>query len=122
MRSLIVAFCVSLALMLVAGVGADAGGKGEPKYTIKEVMKNAHKSGLFKKVAAGMGDKKDAEQLLELYTALAQNKSPNDEAADWKERTTAMVAAAKLAVEGSEKAGAALKKAVNCNGCHGTHK
>jgi hypothetical protein len=94
----------------------------KPKYKIKEVMKEAHKDGLLKKVAAGKGEKEDKDKLLELYTALSLNKPPKGELDDWKDRTGKMVSLAKEVVEGKEGAEKALAKTVNCGACHSLHK
>jgi hypothetical protein len=103
-----------VALSVVVGLGVAvslAFAADEPKFTIKQVMKQAHKDGLLKKVAAGDGSAEDAKKLLELYTALAANKPPKGEEAAWKEKTGPIVEAAKKASEGAEGAGAALTNA-----------
>ena len=94
----------------------------KPKYTVKEVMDKAHKQGLLGKVTKGEASKEDKTQLVELYTALGKNKVTKGGEASWKEKTDALLAAAKEAAE--DKAGAAdkLKKASNCKDCHSVHK
>jgi hypothetical protein len=42
-----------------------------PKYTIKEVMKDAHKSGLYKKVAEGKADKSTFAKIRQLFAKIA---------------------------------------------------
>jgi hypothetical protein len=98
---------------------ADDGEK--PKYTIKQVMKEAHKDGLFKKVVDGKGSDDDKSKLLELYEALEKNKPPKGTMKEWETRTQLIVAAAKQVVEGTG-AESMLKKAVNCVDCHMAHK
>ncbi len=123
MKIFVAAFCTVASLAILAGVGTSAVGGG--KYTIKEIMAKAHKGGkksLLFKIAAGMGEKKDAEQLLDLYQELAKNKPPQGEAASWKKKTDAMVAAAKEVVAGKEGSGKKLQMSVNCMGCHSVHK
>lgn len=118
MRSLVV-------LSVVIGIGlavSFASAEDKPEYTIKQVMKMAHKDGLLKKVASGNGTKADAEKLLKLYQALAANKPKKGEAESWKEKNEAIVAAAKGVVEGKEGAAQALTKATNCGACHKVHK
>jgi hypothetical protein len=118
MRKLVVAGLV-LALGWVAmSVAQDA----KPKYTIKEVMKNAHKSKLNEKVAKGMAKEEEVKALIEYYEALAANKPPKGDEAAWKEKTAALLAAAKDVAAGKEGAGAALMKAYNCMACHSAHK
>jgi hypothetical protein len=94
----------------------------KPKYKIKQVMKEAHKEGLLKKVASGKAEKEDKEKLLELYTALSLNKPPKGELEDWKDRTSKMVSLAKEVVEGKEGSEKTLAKTVNCGACHSLHK
>ena len=99
-----------------------AADEARPKYTIKEVMKLAHKDGLLKKVTSGQGSKEDAEKLVELYTAMCADKPPKGEESDWKTRTTALVQAAKDAAANKDGAKAELEKAANCAACHKLHK
>ncbi len=118
---------VALLLVAVLAVGfavALAADEEKPKYTIKEVMKKAHTpdGGLMKKIASGDGTKEDAEQLVELYTALGQNKPPKGEPGSWQEKTGALLKAAKEVVADKEGAKAALEKAANCGNCHKEHK
>ncbi len=94
----------------------------KPKHTTKEVMKLAHKGGLMKKVVDGKATDAEKKQLVELYTSMAGNKPPKGDAEAWKEKTDAVVAAAKAAAEGKEGAGPLLQKATNCMGCHSAHK
>jgi hypothetical protein len=108
----------AMALLGAVLITADAntfGDKDKPKYTIKEVMKEAHKSGLWKKVAKGEADKEDREKLAELYKALMQNKPPAGDADEWKKTTTAMHKIAEDAIKDPE-AGKKLK--VDCGACH----
>src|SRR5438445_13769798 len=67
----------------------------KPKYTIKEVMKRAHKEGgLFKKVVGDKATNKEKAKLLDLYQALEKNKPPKGSLKDWENRTKRIVAAA----------------------------
>jgi hypothetical protein len=93
-----------------------------PKHTIKQVMKEAHKDGLLKKVASGQGTKADAEKLLDLYKSLGPNKPPKGDADSWKTKTVNLVQAAQDVVDGKDGAGARLEKAANCAECHKAHK
>jgi hypothetical protein len=94
----------------------------ELEYSIKEVMKLAHKSKLMQKIAAGDGSKEDKEKLLKLYIALSEDKPEKGSLADWKKRTGAMVKVARAVVAGKDGSEAQLKKAVNCGACHKLHK
>jgi hypothetical protein len=120
--------CAAVAVLGVAMVAfsrsgnvtaANADDKEKAKYTIGEVMQQAHKSGLWKKVAAGNADKADREKLAELYKALAQGKPPKGELDEWKKTTEVMQKIAEDAIKDPE-AGKKLK--VNCGQCHGKFK
>ncbi len=122
MRVILCAVAVmAVSLSVVFGV-SRADDDAKPEYTIKEVMKDAHKDGLLKKVAGGKGNKADAEQLLKLYESLPKNEPPKGSPEDWKEKTTALVDAAQAVVDGKSGAAAQLKKASNCAACHKAHK
>ena len=121
MRNLVLCLCAGFVLAMVASMGHDGAFGGEkPKYNIKEVMKEAHKGGLLNKVKKGEGDKKDAERLVELYTALSKNSPPQGDKESFKKFAEAALKGAKDAAKGDLTA---LKKgAVDCKGCHGAHK
>jgi hypothetical protein len=114
-------FVVAVALLAFTGLtlmGAD----DKPKYTIKEVMKGAHKSGLYRKVAEGKADKEEKEKLVAMYEALTKNKPPKGEEMEWKKKTEAMLAAAKGCLKDEKEAGAKLTTLVNCRTCHAAFK
>ena len=109
-------------LTLVFVVDANNAGdkeKAKPKYTIAEVMDQAHKSGLFKKVAAGTAEKADREKLAELYKALVESTPPKGDIEEWKKTTTVMH---KIAVDAIADPEAGKKLKVNCGACHGKFK
>jgi hypothetical protein len=116
-----------LCLAAVVAVGPAAGhlrgaDDEKPKYTIKEVMKKAHKDGLLKKLADGGGTKADAEELLDLYKAMGKHKAPKGDAESWKTKTKALIDAAQAVVDDKPGALDELKKASNCAECHKAHK
>jgi hypothetical protein len=118
---------VATVMLLAAGLGSIAlvaEDKPKAKLTVKDVMKQAlaGEQSLCKKVATGAGTKEDAQKLLELFSALAQNKPPKGEAASWKAKTEALVTAAKACVEAKDGALDQLGKAANCKECHSVHK
>jgi hypothetical protein len=114
------------ALLAVAFAGMTVLGAADtkPKYDIETIMEKAHDedNGIFHKVVAGKATDEQKKTLLELYTELGKNKPPKGEAKSWKEKTTALVAAAKEVVDGKEDGVKDLKKAANCKGCHSIHK
>jgi hypothetical protein len=111
-------------VVVVAGgwVAVDLAGaatQAQPKYTTKEVMKNAHGKGKLRdKVSGGSATDEEKRQLVEYYEALAANRPPRGDDASWKEKTAALVKAAKDAQAGNADA----LKMVNCMGCHQAHK
>ncbi len=111
-----------LAVAAIAVGVSQAADDEKPKYAIKEVMQQAHKDGLLKKVTDGGASKEDKEMLLDLYLSLTENEPPKGDPASWKEKTTAVVIAAGKVVVGRDGAEEALKKTVNCGECHGEHK
>ncbi len=96
----------------------------EKAKSIKEVMGTAHKgnASLLKKITDGKGTADDNKQLLGLYEALASFKPPQGEEKSWKDKTGALVAAAKDLVDKKEGAMDSLKKATNCKACHDIHR
>lgn len=95
-----------------------------PKYSIKDVMKMAHKGdpSLYKKVVNGDGNKDDKDTLVTLYAALAADHPKVNDDDDWKMRTQAMLAAAKDVQADKPGAADALKKAAACGDCHKNHR
>ena len=94
----------------------------KPKYTTKEVMQKAHKGGLMKKVSEGKASADEKKQLIEFYEALAANKPPKGDEAEWKVKTSAILAAARAAAEGDEAVAKKLSDTVKCMECHQAHK
>jgi hypothetical protein len=119
-----------LAVGLLAGLALTrAADDPKPKYTIKEVMQKAHKDdpdkdvvSIFTKVQKGKASDDEKKQLVELYTALGQNKPPKGDADAWKAKTDALLVAAKEVVDGKDAGVVDLKKAADCGACHSVHK
>lgn len=114
LRGLIVGAMCVFGLVLILDGNVEGGDKD--KVTIKVVMQKAMKGGLCKKVASGEANEAEKKELVELFTALAKNEPPKGDAASWKEKTKALLDAAKA------NDGAALKKAADCAACHSEHK
>jgi hypothetical protein len=115
-------FVSAVALLAFAGLTLVGAEDDKPKFTIKAVMKEAHKSGLYKKVAEGRADKEEKEKLVTLYEALPKNKPPMGDEKEWKKKTEEMLAAAKGCLKDEKGAGAKLAKLVNCKTCHAAFK
>ena len=121
MRKFLVACVIMTFAWVVVAVTSRA--QEKPKYTIKEVMKTAHKGGLTKKVAKGEASAEEKKQLVELYEALAANHPPMGDEASWKEKTAELLVAAKEAAEGKDGAAAKVTAIfMKCMGCHQAHK
>jgi hypothetical protein len=119
-----------VALGLFAGSAFRAGDNDaeKPKYSIKQVMSQAHRKAdknsptLADKVISGKADKDEQAKLLELYTALAANKPPKGEVEAWKDKATAITGAIQEVIDGKEGGDVDLRKAINCKGCHSSHR
>jgi hypothetical protein len=124
MRTLKFIVAPALILGLAIGLAALRGADDASKYTIKEVMKMAHQgdNSLYKRVSSGKASKEDKKKLVELYTALAADAPTKGDADSWKDKTTALVDAAKAVEDGKEGATKDLKKAADCKACHTVHK
>jgi hypothetical protein len=122
MRNLIVASIVMAFGLAALGLSIGAEEKEKPKITTKAVMKTCMKDGLCKKVADGKATDEEKKTLVANFEALAGNKPPKGSADSWKEKTGALVEAAKAVAAGKEGAGAKLGAAANCMACHKEHK
>src|SRR5436190_1779711 len=116
MKGLIAGTVAIFSLVLLLEVTQAQGEKA--KYNIKEVMKQAMKGGLTKKVSEGTATEEEKKQLVELFVALHENNPPKGEKGAWEKATLALVQAAKAAEKGDEKAGKAMAKLANCANCH----
>lgn len=113
-----------LSVTTICAMAALAADEEKPKYTIKEVMKQGHagKMSLVKKVVANEAGADEKQMLLEMYKAMAAQDPPRGEAANWKTKTDALVAATQGVIDNKDGAAKALETASNCAACHGAHK
>jgi hypothetical protein len=118
MRNLIVVASLTVAGLIAVEMDSTAA-QDKAKFTISEVMQQAHKGGLLKKVQTSKADEEEGKQLVEYYKALTLNKPPMGDEKAWKKQTEKMLEGAKLYAAGKKDEGAAsLKKSVNCMNCH----
>ena len=112
-----------LAGSLATLTAADDVSKQEPK-DIHDVMEWAHKGkeSTAAKVKEGKGTKDEIATLLRFYKFMATQKPELGDAASWKEKTAALVAATEKLQKGDADAVESYKKAVNCKACHDVHK
>jgi len=126
MLSIVVVAALAVSVGVAIGVAQDKKDGGapaaKPKYTIKEVMQEAHKKGLLKTVLGGKATPDEKAKLLEYYVAMYEGKPKKGEPASWtKKSADALAAAAKLVVDPKANP-AELKAAADCMGCHKEHK
>ena len=114
-----------LALLVSGGSSAfraddDRGERGEG---IERIMKRAFRGddSLVKRAAAGNVSKDEKQRLLDLMIALSQTRPPHGPMDSWKEKTAALVDAAKDLVDGVDGAGDRLSSAMACKACHRVH-
>jgi cytochrome c556 len=114
----------ALALGVLVGAAPEQGDKQADKpKAIKDVMAlHKGKESFLSKVTGGKGTEEDHKKLLSFYEVLATLKPPQGEEKSWKEKTDALIAAAKEVVEKKEGALDKLKKASDCKACHSVHK
>jgi hypothetical protein len=119
---------VAVGLLSAAAYPAGDKDQEEPKYTIKQVMSQAHRKAnkigpsLSDKVLDGKASKDEQAKLLDLYTALGANKPPKGDAEAWKDRANAITTAIKDVMDGKDGSDVDLRKAINCKGCHTSHR
>lgn len=94
----------------------------KPKFTIKDAMKEHGKGKIKDKAIAGTATKEEKDKLVELYEAMSKAEPPKGTKESWKEKTDALVAAAKAVQKGEEGAGKKLDAATKCGACHSVHK
>jgi hypothetical protein len=100
------------------------------QLTINEIMVKAHlkpqnrstRNNLDSKVIDGKATAAEQQELLMLYTALANLKPPRGDLAEWKAATGEMVAAVKAVIRGEVRAADQLTKARDCKSCHDKHR
>jgi len=104
---------VSAMLAILAGTGS-----------VHDVMEAANegKDSLYARVTGGKGTPEEARRLSDLYLSLPGLKPPKGDARSWKEKSTALAAAARDFADGKPGALQKLKAAANCKACHRIHK
>jgi hypothetical protein len=122
MRTVKYLLATTLALGMIANAFATRADDAKPKHTVKEIMKLAHKEGLWNKVKGGNASKEEKTELADLYADLVKNTPKKGDAESWKEKCDALASAAKEVAEDKPDALAKLKTVNNCGGCHKAHK
>lgn len=117
----ILAFCLGMGSVSLL-TGQDPQERPAPKYTVKEIMKQAHGAKLLNKVVEGSATKEEKDQLLDLYISMLENEPTKGEMRDWVRQSGLLVLAAARVAVGREGAVEQLKTASNCKACHDAHK
>lgn len=115
---------VGLAILVMLGVVTTTSGGADEAITIKDVMKKVHsgKPPVCGKITKGEATKEEKELAVKMYEALAKAKPPKGDADSWKEKTGALLAAAKACLADEKDGVDKYKKAVACKACHEAHK
>jgi hypothetical protein len=113
---------IGLLVGFSATVVAQDADEPEAKYSIKDVMKQAHGAKLLNKVVAGDASKEEKDKLLDLYLSMLENKPPKGEQQEWIMTSGRLMWAAAAVAVGREGAEGMLKEASNCKACHSAHK
>lgn len=114
-----------VAAFLAAGVWAWAQGvsKDDKPKTIKDVMAlHKGKDSFLNKILAGKGTDEDHRKLVAYYEVMAALKPPQGDEKSWKEKSEALLAAARDVAAKKDGAIERLRKASDCKSCHGPHK
>ena len=108
-----------LALLVVGGSSAFRADDDERGEGIERIMKRAFRGddSLVKRGAGGTITNDEKQRLLNMMVALSQTR-PMD---SWKDKTGALVDAAKDLVAGADGAGDRLAAASACKACHRVH-
>ena len=121
-KSLSVLWAALLAVGFLLLATPEASSIKKANDAVKQVMKEAHKDGLLKKVMGGEAKSEEKEKLLALYILLWDAGCPAGDADSWTDKSGALVVAAAKVVAGRDDANDALKAASNCGNCHKIHK
>lgn len=111
-------YAACLAALLLIGASAPQAG------SVHDIMEAANegKNSLYDRVAGGKGSAEEARKLADLYQALPGLKPEKGDAKSWKDKSTALAAAAKDVADKKPGALERLKTAANCKACHSVHK
>jgi hypothetical protein len=114
-------------MCLAVGVGSwlkaqESSDTKKPKYTISEVMKEAHGKKLLNKVVGGSASKEEKDKLLDLYISMVENRPGKGEQQAWLMKSGRLIVAAAAVAVGREGAETELKAASNCKSCHDVYK
>src|SRR5437870_5105368 len=119
MRTMKYWLLAALAVSLVGVSVAEEKKDDKKPATIKEIMKKFHSAPkgeqkMCEKFVAGKTTDEETKDILAAYEALGKFKPPKGDEAQWKERTTMLLTAAKDIAAKKEGSQDAFAKAVAC--------
>lgn len=114
----------TISMLATIAFNSFAAGDKKEDSNISKTMKAHFKGDTsdIKKAAKGELSKDEVAKLVTAVKALSSEKPPEGDAADYKKKNDALVAALEKLASGAEGAGAAVKEAANCKACHDAHK
>ena len=92
------------------------------EHSIKEVMEQAMKGGLMRKVMGGNASIEEKMQVLDLFISLSESEAPKGDEEEWNEWTQKILTTYAKVLVDREDAGAALRTVTNCKSCHDKYK
>lgn len=114
---------IGMSLLLVFGVSALGFMADDKKYTVKQIMKEAHgRNGVLNKVKSGNATAAEKAKLVEYYKSMPEGKPNQGDEAEFKKLGEAMLTAAKAAQSNEAGWKDKLNKATNCKACHDVYK
>ena len=124
MKKITILLTLGAALAATSSFKALAADDKKEHSVIEKVMEDHFKGDTsnFKKAVKGELSKDEVTKLVAALKTLPAAKPSKGEAASWKEKTDALVAAGEKLEKGEADAGAALKAAGNCKACHDVHR
>ncbi|MBT5019796.1 hypothetical protein N9153_02475 [Planctomicrobium sp.] len=116
--TLAVVVCAALLMTSTSNKAVSA----DEELNIKQIMKQAFKGDLVRKVGTDKATAEEKQQLLEMSKVMAGMKPPQGSSESWSEKTNALIAAVEASIQGKPEASTLLKKTTNCAACHKVHK
>lgn len=123
-RIIVSALAIACVAVVTTAVTLDAQAAEKPKYSMEDIMKKGLKGddSLLKKVTEDRATDEEKKLLVGYFQALTHHEPSKGDAASWKAKTGALLAATQKVVKGDKAALAQLKEASNCKACHNVHK
>ena len=118
-------YCVAgLSAAFVAGVlFVDEIRAQQAQYSIKQIMTKAHKgnNSFANRAKSGKASAREIQYLLSLYRSMVYLKPPRGNVSAFRQKSVALIRATEGLLR-NPRSTAAYSRAVDCNGCHNSHK